>query len=100
MVDIHQTVRDVALGVPGATRILEEAGIDYCCGGGRTLQDACATAGTNPGEILAAIQRLGRESAAGCEKDFGAMPLEALADHIVETHHAFTVRELERLARL
>jgi regulator of cell morphogenesis and NO signaling len=98
--DTHQTVRDLALSAPGATRVLEEAGIDYCCGGGRTLESACKIAGIDPAGILAAIERLGHEGAMACERDFGAMPLEALADHIVRTHHTFTARELARLAQL
>jgi len=35
------TVRDLAAGIPGATRVFENLGIDYCCGGQRTLADAC-----------------------------------------------------------
>jgi len=35
------TVRDLAAGVPGATRVFENFGIDYCCGGRRTLTAAC-----------------------------------------------------------
>jgi len=36
-------VKDIALSHPAARRVLEEAPVDYCCGGGRSLQKACAT---------------------------------------------------------
>jgi uncharacterized protein DUF542 len=29
------------IGIPGAARVFENFGIDYCCGGHRTLADAC-----------------------------------------------------------
>jgi regulator of cell morphogenesis and NO signaling len=98
---IHQTVKDFALQIPGATRVFERAGIDYCCGGGRSLEEACASAGVNAGDMLAALRSL--ESADPMhevEPDFGAMPLESLVDHIVRTHHVFTLQELARLEKL
>ena len=41
----NKTVRELALEIPGATRVFEKMGIDYCCGGKRSLADACAIAG-------------------------------------------------------
>ena len=40
-----KTVHDLALEIPGATRVFENLGIDYCCGGKRSLADACAAVG-------------------------------------------------------
>src|SRR5688572_23575904 len=98
---LHQTVRDLALSVPGATRAFERAGIDYCCGGGRTLEDACAGAGVDASEMLSTLRGLEEAGAAAAgDRDFTAMALEALVDHIVRTHHAFTVSELARLDQL
>jgi iron-sulfur cluster repair protein YtfE (RIC family) len=34
-------VGEITLSNPGARRILEDAGVDYCCGGGKSLQEAC-----------------------------------------------------------
>ena len=39
-----KTVRDLAVEIPGATRVFENLRIDYCCGGKRSLADACAAA--------------------------------------------------------
>jgi len=38
-------VNEIALSNPGARRFLEDAGVDYCCGGGKSLRDACLQAG-------------------------------------------------------
>src|ERR1017187_9530639 len=43
-VTTEKTVRELALENPGATRVFERLGIDYCCGGGQTLAQACQAA--------------------------------------------------------
>ena len=39
-----KTVGEIAAEMPNATREFEKLGIDYCCGGNRTLDQACAEA--------------------------------------------------------
>jgi regulator of cell morphogenesis and NO signaling len=72
-----RTVREVAVELPGATRIFEKLGIDYCCGGSKPLAEAC----------LAARNR-------------NKAPLSDLASYIVTRHHGFTREELPRLNQL
>ena len=43
--DLNQTVREIAIEHPATVRVFESLGIDYCCGGKRTLKDACERAG-------------------------------------------------------
>ena len=38
---VTKTVRDLALEMPNATRVFEKWGIDYCCGGMKSLEEAC-----------------------------------------------------------
>ena len=42
-IDAARTVRELAIEIPDATRTFEKLGIDYCCGGSRSLNDACRT---------------------------------------------------------
>ncbi len=37
----EKTVRELAVENPAATVIFERLGIDYCCGGSQTLEQAC-----------------------------------------------------------
>ena len=39
-VSTEKTVRELALQIPEATRVFEKVGIDYCCGGNKSLQEA------------------------------------------------------------
>ena len=45
MFETTKTVREYALEIPAATRIFEKLGVDYCCGGGKSLAAACIAAG-------------------------------------------------------
>src|SRR5215831_1086075 len=94
----NKTVRELAVQIPGAARIFEELGIDYCCGGDTPLSEACGRAGLAFEDVLSSLER------AQCEpapfRDWSQGPLTELATHIVEKHHTFTKSESSRLEAL
>jgi len=91
------TVGELVAERPARSRVFEELGIDYCCGGKLSLAEACARKGLDPDEVS---RRLASAGFAAPETDWRAAPLAALCDHIVTTHHAFLHRELPRLRGL
>lgn len=95
-----KTVRDLALKIPGATRVFENLGIDYCCGGDRTLADACDLAGVTVESVMTSLEQVNRSQAQFEEPNFLTANLEELIDHIVEKHHVFTKTEIARLRAL
>ncbi|HEV2117940.1 MAG TPA: iron-sulfur cluster repair di-iron protein [Terriglobales bacterium] len=99
-IDLNKTVRDLAVENPAATRVFEKFGIDYCCGGGKSLAEACKAVDVAPERILESLQTAGQSKSANGNKDWKAEPLANLIDHIVDTHHAYTREELDRLEPL
>jgi regulator of cell morphogenesis and NO signaling len=95
-----KTVRDLALEIPGATRLFEKAGIDYCCGGQRSLTDACASAGVTMEDMINSLKLVKSAHTPGEEPNFLTATLAELIDHIVGKHHVFTKTELQRLRAL
>jgi regulator of cell morphogenesis and NO signaling len=93
-----KTVREVAVEFPGATRIFEKLGIDYCCGGGKALDEACLAAGVSADDVIALLEEAG--STAAEARDWNAAPLSELVAHIVTRHHGFTREELVRVSNL
>ena len=92
------TVRELAVAIPGATRVFEQIGIDYCCGGERTLADACLASNAPVEDVVRQLEAAGRTINAGDRlQDWQAKSLTSLSEHIVEVHHSFTRRELTRL---
>ena len=94
----NKSVREVVLELPNATRVFEKIGIDYCCGGQRSLADACTTAGVTFEDVLRSLESTAQP--ADVDKDFRTTSLAELIDHILTTHHTFTRDELQRLRAL
>lgn len=95
-----KTVRDLAVEIPGATRVFEKVGIDYCCGGNRSLVSACADAGVNVEELLSSLDVASSSDTQSQAPNFSMARLSELMDHIVSKHHVFTRTEIERLQAL
>ena len=50
------SLAELIRATPGSERTLESFGLDYCCGGSRTLADACDDLDLDPATVLEAIQ--------------------------------------------
>ena len=96
---LTHTVGEWVTARPSRSRVFERFGIDYCCGGKRSLESACAAEGIDPERMLA---ELGASDAAAPESDtdWTAEPIGALVDHILEAHHARLRHELPRLGAM
>lgn len=96
-----QTVRELATEVPNATRIFENLGIDYCCGGGKSLEDACVQAKIPVQDVLQKLQQTSAPAASVSDlPDFRQTDLSELVSHIINTHHAYVKQEIPRLQKL
>jgi regulator of cell morphogenesis and NO signaling len=96
-------VREIVVENPGAARVFERLGIDYCCGGGQSLEEACAAGGQggiDPGEVLAEIESWRSRPEEDPGKDWRAESLASLIDHITATHHAYVRNEIPRIKAL
>lgn len=101
MLNAKQSVRDLALEIPGATRVFEKMGIDYCCGGAASLENACASAGIETAEVVRALDEVNQhQSPPNDFKDWQSAPLSGLIHYILNKHHVFTKLELLRLDAL
>src|SRR5271165_6662890 len=97
----EKTVRELALEKPGAARVFERFGIDYCCGGKQTLEQACRAASLPASDVLDALE-LANHSGPATPKDpnWQAGPLADLISHIKNTHHKYSREEIARLGPL
>src|SRR5215217_5337335 len=93
------TVRQLAIEMPGATRLFEKLKIDYCCGGNKPLVEACANAGLDLQEVEQQLA-LTETARALQATDFNELRLPVLIEHIVNKHHVFTKDEMVRLEAL
>jgi regulator of cell morphogenesis and NO signaling len=91
------TIGQIVAAQPALARIFERAGIDYCCGGKRTLAEACRAKGLEPATFALLLDAIATMPGNQPTTDATALSLSALADHIERTHHAYLRVELPQL---
>lgn len=78
------------------TTVFEKYGIDYCCGGQKSVGDACAEHGVSPNTILQEVAQVTERPGSG--ERYDEWSLEFLADYIVNQFHLYTKRMLPQLS--
>lgn len=69
--------------------VLKKYGLDFCCGGKKTLAKACEEKGIDVMEISKDFHRLEDSGSYKPSRDFNKWSLDFLADYIVNTHHSY-----------
>ncbi|MDA1231635.1 MAG: iron-sulfur cluster repair di-iron protein [Planctomycetota bacterium] len=85
---------------PLTSRIFERMGIDYCCGGQQSLEDACRKHNLDPQIVANELQAALSEPADCSDEHFASLSQTEMCDRIVATHHEFLKSELPRLTKL
>ena len=79
-----------------AASVFKESGIDFCCGGRMTIEEACSDKGLDQAEVrskLAALESLPADTV----HNFKEWDLGFLCDYIMNTHHKFVLKSLPEL---
>lgn len=98
--DQRQTVAEIARQHPATVRVFESLGIDYCCGGGSPLEDACSKGNVPLDRVLAELSEAIVARPAPEESHWMTASIADLSTYIVEQHHGFAKRELPRISAL
>jgi len=100
---LELTLGQLAAERPAAAAVLERYGLDYCCGGGQTLAEACRKKCIDAEDVLAKIaqeEEKDERRQTEAEVDWLRRSLAELCDHIERTHHDYLKAELPRLTKL
>lgn len=98
-VDLEQSLGELVAERPSAARVLERLGLDYCCGGRRSLAQACVERSLDPATVAVFLERESNLVAVE-SRDWARAPLADLCAHIIDEHHARLRWELPRLSEL
>lgn len=93
----NSTVGEIVASQPLLARVFERLGIDFCCGGKKTLAAACTAKGLDPATVAVMLEAAAQITGSAPAVDAAGMTLTALADHIEATHHAYLKQELPAL---
>lgn len=92
-------LRDIAVSNTQARQVLEDAHLDYCCGGSQSLHEACSGADVSAEEILERLQKNSRDVNADA-KAWASAPLSDLTQHIRGKHHRYVRAAIPRIRDL
>lgn len=96
-IDATTRLGDLVTAHPELARELERRGLDYCCGGCHTLDEACRALGLDAVQVA---EELTQVASGAAPADWASMDAAELVDHIEATHHHYLWEELPRLAAL
>jgi regulator of cell morphogenesis and NO signaling len=99
-IGITTTLAAAVDAFPSLAREFERLGLDYCCGGRRTIGDACRRRGLDPDATVAELSRSDAVDRSAESAEWTTMDPVSLVDHIVATHHRYLWDELPRLTAL
>ena len=98
MITPSTSLAEIASTAPVLTRELERLGLDYCCGGKRSLAEACREQQLDPEAVIAELVAVPVAPAAPADW-IGLAPAD-LVDHLEATHHLYLKDALPRLSEL
>ncbi len=96
--DNTATLAEIAVTYPAAARVFYQNRLDFCCGGRKSLADACRDRGLDAQAILDDITR--QDTNAPPSVRWDKAPLPELVDHIVSRYHQGLREELPNLVRM
>ncbi len=99
MTDVNAKIGQIATEYPLATRVFTRHGIDFCCGGGSSLAEACDEKGLDLTQVISEIEKEVRGTM-DPQVRWDQATLEELVDHILEAYHKPLREELPRLEAL
>lgn len=98
MIDQQQTLGELVTALPATAKILHQYGLDFCCGGNRTLVEACEAEHVDTQAVLRALANADTE--ADESVNWAQRPIKDLIQHILKQYHEPLRMELPRLIDL
>lgn len=91
MINTNETLGQLATAHPAATHVFLRHRLDFCCGGGQKLTDACEKAGLDPAAVASEIENEGADRP---QDRWDTKPLPEVIDFIVARYHDPLRRDL------
>jgi len=96
----EKTIGAIAAEDLRKAEVFKKMGVEFCCGGNKTLDAACEDAGISLKEVEKALADISDQPVPS-DRDYNSWELDFLADYIVNIHHNYvreSVRPLTDLA--
>jgi regulator of cell morphogenesis and NO signaling len=96
----QETVGELARKDYRKAEVFKKLGIDFCCGGKKTVEEASAIAGLDVNLVKEALEKSSLINSGSVQHDFDGWPASFLADYVVNVHHKYVKESTEMLDEL
>lgn len=94
----NETLGEIAAKDLRKAEVFKKYGLDFCCGGKKTVAEACAEKGIDPAEVEKELQQADqKQTTASRPLPYNEWSLDFLADYIVNTHHSYVKKQMPDL---
>ncbi len=93
---LDTTIRDIVAGDFRAAAVFQRYGLDFCCGGERSVVDACREKGIDAAAVLTDVQAACAAAESGTPR-FASWDAVTLINYIVANHHAYVRQAIPTL---
>lgn len=83
-----ETIGEMVVNDYRKAEVFRKFGLDFCCGGKKTLDKACKSKGIDVKEVENALNEIDKQDTSRTE-DYNSWDLDFLADYILNKHHKY-----------
>ncbi|WP_018614497.1 iron-sulfur cluster repair di-iron protein [Segetibacter koreensis] len=94
--DDKETIGQIAVKDLRKAEVFKKYGIDFCCGGKKTIRQVCAEKGIDATKVEQELQQMNQQNKTN-NNAYDDWNLDFLADYITNTHHRYIRKYLPEL---
>lgn len=91
-----QTLGEIVTENFRTAEVFKDEGLDFCCGGKKSLEEACMEKNLNMHDIIMKLNNLA-ETGIDTDQNYKDWSLDRLIDHIINKHHKYIQKNLPEL---
>ncbi len=92
-----ETLGEIAAKDLRKAEVFKKYGLDFCCGGKKTVKQACSEKGLDVTKIEQELQAADKNVSTARPVPYNDWSLDFLADYIINTHHSYVRKSLPDL---
>lgn len=91
-----QTIGQLVAEDYRTAQVFRSFNLDFCCGGNKTVKEACNDRGVDYQEVQQALKQLDKKQN-GAQDNYNEWSLDFLIDYIINNHHKFSRNKLPEI---
>ncbi|MEO8116096.1 MAG: iron-sulfur cluster repair di-iron protein [Bacteroidota bacterium] len=92
-----ETLGEIAVKDLRKAEVFKKYGLDFCCGGKKTVKEACAEKGIDVTKVEKELQNANKSASDMRPLPYNDWSMSFLADYIINTHHSYVKKTLPDL---